>query len=225
MTQDVFALLLDNRMSELTGKDLTSQDLTGKNLNGNAVESRLNQAERAELRVLAVHQDKAPAVVHRIRVLAAKLAQSNRWGMLVLRFSKKFRQNLAELEALIQYGNSKAVWEIAYLTRKKALSPLLALEAKELHYLRLYYDSPDVLRITRLKLKVESGERLSVDEAKELDALQRNPYRTGVPGHLLEMLWPADRQLPANSLQTLFQIFPAQAPITAAQSLSAPSGT
>lgn len=175
MTNDVFSLLLDKRFSELSDK---------------AVESGLSKAERVEMRALNEHQDKAPAVLHRIRILASKMAQGNYLGILFLRFSRKFKQNLAELEALIQYGNSKAVWEIAYLYRKQATQKLSPIEKSELDFLMLYHDSQDVLRVTQLKMREEYGV-LSTAERQELTGLQRNLYRTeGIPSHLLEMLWP-----------------------------------
>jgi len=175
MTNDVFSLLLDKRVSELSDK---------------AVESGLSKAERVEMRALNEHQDKAPAVLHRIRILASKMAQGNYLGILFLRFSRKFKQNLAELEALIQYGNSKAVWEIAYLYRKQATQKLSPTEKSELDYLMLYHDSQDVLRVTQLKMREEYGVLSSV-ERQELNELQRNLYRKeGIPSHLLEMLWP-----------------------------------
>jgi hypothetical protein len=175
MTHELVALLLDRKHSKL---------------NGNAVESSLSKAERVERRAVEAHQDKAPAVLHRIRILASKMAQSHWIGLMMLRFSKKFSQNLAELESLIHYGNSKAVWEIAYLTRKKAVKSLTPQEYQELQCLQLYHDSPEVLSLTRLKMKSET-DRLSADESQELASLLRNPYRKcGVPGDILEMLWP-----------------------------------
>lgn len=176
MTGEVFSLLLDKRTSELNGK---------------AAFGKLTRIERAELRALEIHQDKSPAVLHRIRILSAKMAQPNRWGMLMLRFSKKFKQNLAELESLVQYGHSRAVWEIAYLQRCKATRKLSREEASELRHLLLFHDSPDVLHIANLKMKEDLG-TLSADEAQELLYLQRNPYRKeGIPGQLLEMFKPA----------------------------------
>ncbi|MCE3236236.1 MAG: hypothetical protein K0Q50_2416 [Vampirovibrio sp.] len=180
MTSDVFTLLLDNRVSELSDK---------------AVESGLSRAERVELKALTEHQDKAPAVVHRIRILASKLAQKNQLGLWLLRFSKQCKQNLAELEALIHYGQSRAVWEIAYLYRKQAGQKLTDMEKSELEYLTLYHDSPDVMRITELKLKADFGNHTSA-ERQELAALQRNLYRDeGIPSHLMEMLWPSQRPM------------------------------
>lgn len=179
MTNEVFSLLLDKRRVELSDK---------------AVESSLSKTERAELRAMTAHQDKAPAVAHRIRILAAKMAQENYLGLLFLRFSRKFKQNLAELEALIQYGHSKAVWEIAYLHRKQASEGLAQRERSELNYLTLFHDSPDVLRLTELHLKKDFG-ILSSPENHELIELQRNPYqKDGIPSQLLEMLWPHQHQ-------------------------------
>lgn len=180
MTSDVFTLLLDDRIFELSDK---------------AVESGLSKAERVELKALTEHQDKAPAVVHRIRILASNMAQKNKLGIWLLRFSKTCKQNLAELEALIQYGQSRAVWEIAYLYRKQASQKLSAMEASELEYLTLFHDSPDVLRITELKLKADFGQQSSA-ERQELAALQRNLYRNeGIPNHLMEMLWPSQHPM------------------------------
>jgi hypothetical protein len=179
MTSELFSLLLDKRIDELNGK---------------SVESALTCAERAELRAIEAHQDKAPAVVHRIRILAGKLAQPNRWGMFAMRFSKKLRQNLAELDALVQFGHSRAVWEIAYLHRKKAAQKLSLAGQSELNYLTLYHDSPYVLKLTRLKLKEESGE-LNPAERRELTELHRNLYRQdGVPSQVLELFWPQKNQ-------------------------------
>lgn len=175
MTNDLFALLLDKRESELNGK---------------SVESGLNKAERAELRALNAHRDKAPAVAQRIRILAAKMAQPNKLGLLMLRFSRKFKQNLAELEALIQFGHSRAVWEIAYLFRRRAAQKLTLVEKSELHFLTMFSDSPEVLRITELKVK-ETHEQISSAERQELKYLQSNLYRKeGIPNQLLDMFWP-----------------------------------
>lgn len=175
MTNDLFALLLDKRESELNGK---------------SVESGLNKAERAELRALNAHRDKAPAVAQRIRILAAKMAQPNKLGLLMLRFSRKFKQNLAELEALIQFGQSRAVWEIAYLFRRRAAQKLTPVEKSELHFLTMFNDSPDVLRITELKVR-EVHDQISFTERQELKHLQSNLYRQeGIPNQLLDMFWP-----------------------------------
>jgi len=176
MTNEIFALLLDKRETELNGK---------------SVESGLNKTERAELRALNAHRDKAPAVAQRIRILAAKMAQPNKLGLLLLRFSRKFKQNLAELEALIQFGHSRAVWEIAYLYRRRASQKLTATEKTELHFLTLLSDSPDVLRITELKVK-ETTEGLPFAERQELTNLQNNSYRQeGLPSQLLDMFFPS----------------------------------
>lgn len=178
MTNDIFALLLDKRESELNGK---------------AVESGLDKTERAELRALNAHRDKAPAVVQRIRILAAKMAQPNKLGLLLLRFSRKFKQNLAELEALIQFGNSRAVWEIAYLYRRQASQKLTEMEKSELHFLTLFNDSPEVLRITELKLRDKFGS-LPTSERQELATMQSNLYRQeGIPNQLLDMFWPSHK--------------------------------
>jgi hypothetical protein len=193
MTDEVFALLLDKRTIELTEK---------------AQEEGLNKVERAELRAITSHYEKSPAVVHRIRILAAKMAQPSRWALLKKRFCKKFRQNVAELEALMQYGDSKAAWEIAYLSRKKAFSQLSKREVAELEFLTLYHDSPDVLRITQLKVK-ERMDWLDSAETRELSYLQRNLYRKeGVPNQLMDLLWPASKKVPhtAAAQQELFQL-------------------
>jgi hypothetical protein len=176
MTNEIFALLLDKRENQLNGK---------------SVESGLSKTERAELRALHAHRDKAPAVAQRIRILAAKMAQPNQLGLLLLRFSRKFKQNLAELEALVQFGNSRAVWEIAYLYRRRAAQKLSPQETSELHFLTLFNDSPDVLRITELKLRSAFGS-ISLAERQELDSLQSNLYRKeGIPNHLLDIFWPS----------------------------------
>ena len=95
-----------------------------------------------------------------------------------MRASSRYRQNLAELEALIQFGSSRAVWEIAYLTRKKAVGLLNEREALQLNCMTQFHESPDVLRLTRLKLQaeVEGLDTLNVDDARDLDTLLRNPY-------------------------------------------------
>lgn len=132
----------------------------------------------------------ASIVSQRIRILMSNIRQHGMWAGVLRLFSKKLRQNVAELEALIQYGQSGAVWEIAYLRRKQAARKLDAVEKNKLEYLRLFHDSPDVLRITELRLKADQ-DTISFAERQELTALQRNPYRKGgIPGHLLEMLWP-----------------------------------
>lgn len=175
MTDEVFALLLDKRSAELSEREKTGD---------------LNYWERAELRALEAHRDKSPAVLQRIRILAAKMTQPNLWHLLIARFSRKFRQNLAELEALVHYGQSSAVWEIAYLSRKRAHQKLSAHEEAELETMKLYHDSPDVMRITHLKVK-EKFDQLSTTEMRELAYLHRNLYREGgVPSQLFEMLWP-----------------------------------
>lgn len=185
MTGEVFSLFLDKRVSELSGK---------------AVEGSLSKTERVELKALEIHQDKEPAVAHRIRILAAKMAQTNYIGLLLLRFSKKFKQNLAELDALIQFGHSPAVWEIAYLNRKKAAQKLKQQEESQLGYLTLYHDSPSVLRITQLKLKEDHGFLSSV-ERQELQFLHRNTYRKdGIPNQLMEMLWPSPNHFQLDGL-------------------------
>jgi hypothetical protein len=183
MTNELFALLLDKRESELNGK---------------SVDSGLNKTERAELRALTAHRDKAPAVAHRIRILAAKMAQPNQLGLLLLRFSRKFKQNLAELEALVHYGTSSAVWEIAYLYRRRASQKLTRHEKSELRNLILFHDSPDVLRITELKLKEEFGE-LHFSERQELSDLQSNLYRKdGIPTQLLDIFWSNQEPQPLD---------------------------
>ncbi len=185
MTDEVFALLLDYRSAELNLK---------------ARHDGLDAWERAELRAIEAHRDKAPAVAQRIRVLAVKMVQPNIWRLLMARFCKKFRRNLAELEALVHYGHSAAVWEIAYLSRKQACQKLGPEEATELELLKRYHDSPDVVRITRLKLKERVGE-LSAAESRELASLQRNQYmHGGVPEQIFEMLWAPRDAAPALDL-------------------------
>ncbi len=173
MTDEIFSLLLDKRTEELSDK---------------AGKDNLSQTERAELRALWAHRDKTPAVAHRIRILSAKMAQPHRWGLLALRFSRKFRQNLAELEALVQYGHSRAVWEIAYLLRKKAAQKLSDVEKSELNLLTTYHDCRDVLEITQLKLKEQFGQ-LSEEETRTLSELHRNLYRHGQPHQMLDLIW------------------------------------
>ena len=97
MTQEVFSLLLDQRISELNGK---------------AVESGLSKMERAELRALEAHQDKAPAVAHRIRILAGKMAQPNRLHLVWLRFSKKFKQQFTKTTNQRRYEQKS--WSVEY---------------------------------------------------------------------------------------------------------------
>lgn len=168
MTSEIFSLLLNQHQSSVNGKTLE------KRLSGN----------------------QPPAVNNRIGVLLANLAQPNQWRLWISRFSRKFKQNLAELESLLQYGNSHVVWEIAYLNRKKAAQKLNPVEQRELNYLTLYHDSPSARRITDLKLK-ESFASLSAQEQRELTDLQRNLYQdTGVPDQLLELLWPQTHQRP-----------------------------
>jgi hypothetical protein len=174
MIEEVFSLLLDKRVQELSDK---------------AGKDDLSKTEQAELRALSAHRDKAPAVAQRIRILTAKMAQPSRWGMFLLRFSKKFRQNLAELEALVQYGNSKAVWEIAYLLRKNASRKLTRMEKCELEYLITYHDCPDVVEMTHLKLKEQFGQ-LTLPEARKLTQLHRKPYQQdSAPDHVLDLFW------------------------------------
>ncbi|HEY9745028.1 MAG TPA: hypothetical protein V6C99_02290 [Oculatellaceae cyanobacterium] len=176
MSKDVFAMLLERRVEEL---------------NACARVRKLTRSEKAELEALEQHRDKSPSVAHRIRILSAKLVQPSWLGRFLLRFSRQFKMNMAELEALIQYGHSEAVWEIAYLKRKQAARKLTPVEEAELQYLQLYHDSPEVLRITQLKLKEAFGQ-LSLEEIRELTALHRNLYCTQqIPGHLLELFWPS----------------------------------
>ncbi len=179
MTQDVYALLLDKRSDELSDK---------------ALKGLLSKSERAELRALSRHHDKTASVAQRIRVLSARMAQATPWKMLVLQFSKKYRANLAELESLVHYGHSKAVWDIAYLARKKASEKLSQAESFELESLVLYYDSPAVLRITQLKVR-ERFEHLNADESRELSHLHRNLYGRGdVSAEVLSVLWPGSER-------------------------------
>jgi hypothetical protein len=186
MTSEVFSLLLLRRQEELSEK---------------ALETGLTKIEQIELNALREHKDKTPAVAQRIRVLAARMAQPNRWGMLLLRFSRKFQENLAELESLVHYGHSKAVWEIAYLNRKRAARTLNTVERSELQFLTLFHDSPDVLRVTELKMKEEHGS-LIAEEIRELSDLQRNLYRKGgIPNHLLEIFWSGHQPQPLDLRQ------------------------
>ena len=179
MTSDVFAMLLDRRASELSKRALTRN---------------LTRPERAELDALKSHRDKAPAITHRIRVLAAKNAQPSLIGLLFLRFSRRFKANIAELEALAQYGHSYAAWEISFLKRKKAVQKLTAIEETELQYLQLYHDSPTVLRLTQLKVK-ETFDQLTLEELRELTELHRGLYRQeGIPNHLLELFVPSSTE-------------------------------
>ena len=133
---------------------------------------------------------KPSAVTTRVHILINHLSQPNHWRFWLTRFTRKFKQNLAELEALLQYGNSYAVWEIAYLNRKKAAEKLSPREQRELNYLTLFHDSPSVRQITNLKLKEEFDD-LTPQEHRELTSLQRNLYQdNGIPAQLLELLWP-----------------------------------
>lgn len=176
MSSEVFAMLLERRLRELSER---------------AMLRNLSRSERAELDALKVHHDKPPAVAHRIRILAAKMAQGGRLETVFSRYSKRFKANLAEREALGQYGYSKAVWEIAYLKRKQATHKLIPVEETELQYLQLYHDSPEVLRLAQLKVKEAYGQ-LAIEEIRELTELHRNLYRhDGIPSHLLELFWPS----------------------------------
>jgi hypothetical protein len=176
MSSEVFAMLLDRRKTELSER---------------ALSRNLTRIERAELNALKNHSDKIPAVVHRIRILAAKMAQPNQLGLMFLKFTRQYKANQAELQALIQYGNSKAVWEIAYLQRKESFSKLNPEEEAELQYLQLYHDSPEVLRLTQLKVKESFGQQ-TLEDIRELTELHRNLYRDErIPDHLLELFWPS----------------------------------
>lgn len=162
MTSEVISLLLNQ---------------TTPSRNGKTLEQRLSEQNPT-------------AVTTRIQILINHLAQSNRWQLLFSRFSKKFKQNLAELETLLQYGSSHAVWEIAFLSRKKASEKLSPVEQKKLGYLTLFHDSPAVQEITQLKLK-NDFEGLTPKEQRELTQLQRNLYpNSEIPHQLLELLWP-----------------------------------
>lgn len=173
MTSEVFSLLLNQQVSPQNGKTL---------------EKRLSES-------------KPSAVTTRIRILINHLSQPNQWRFWLARFSRKFKQNLAELEALLQYGSSHAVWEIAYLNRKKAAEKLSAVEKRELNYLTLFHDSPSVRQITDLKLKEEFG-NLSPQEHRELTHLQRNLYQgSEIPTQLLELLWPHHQTRQADWFQ------------------------
>jgi hypothetical protein len=177
MSNEVFAMLLERRKMELSER---------------ALSRNLTRPERAELNALKNHQDKNPAVVHRIRILAAKMAQPSRLGSWFLKFSSQHKANLAELNALIQYANSRAVWEIAHLKRKQAVQRLSPEEEAELQFLQLYHDSPEVLRITQLKVKEAFGQQ-TLEDIRELTELHRNLYRYDrLPNHLLELFQPSD---------------------------------
>ncbi len=128
-------------------------------------------------------------VARRIAALMAQLPQPSRWQRLFLRFTSQFKQNMAELEALMQYSSSPVVWDIAHLNRKKAQKKLSPMERQELDYLTIYHDSPAVHRITTLKLK-EYAQTLSMAEQRELTHLQRNLYQgKGIPSQVLDLLW------------------------------------
>lgn len=174
MSDEIFKMLLERRKTELSEL---------------ALNRNLNRAERAELNVLTRYREKNPAVVHRIRILAAKMAQPSRLGAWFLKLSRQHKANCVELEALIQYANSRAVWEIAYLKHKAALQKLPPEEEVELQYLQLYHDSPDVLRITQLKVKEAFGQQ-TLEDIREMTELHRNLYRTD-RGHLLDLFQPA----------------------------------
>lgn len=168
MIREVFSLLLNQNSSSVNGKTL---------------EKRLSSPPPS-------------AVNHRIGVLLATLARPNHWLLWISRLSQKFQQNLAELETLLQYGNSYVVWDIADLNRKKVAQKLNPMEQRELNYLTVFHDSPFARRITNLKLK-EATASLSREEQKELTHLQRNVYQeTGVPAQLLELLWPQSHHYP-----------------------------
>lgn len=162
MTSEVFSLLLNQEQTPQNGKTL---------------EQRLSEQN--------------PSVVStRIQILINHLSQPNRWRLLLSRFSRKFKENLAELETLLQYENSHAVWDIAFLNRKKAIEKLSPVEEKKLDYLLLFHDSPAVREITHLKLK-NDFESLTPQEHRKLTQLQRNLYPNAeIPHQLLELLWP-----------------------------------
>ncbi len=162
MTSEVFSLLLNQPETPQNGKTL---------------EQRLSE-------------QKPSAVSTRIHILINHLSQPNRWQLLLSRFSRKFKQNLAELETLLQYGSSHAVWDIAFLSRKKVAEKLSPVEQKKLNYLLLFHDSPAVQEITSLKLK-NDFDTLTPQEHRELTQLQRNLYQNDeIPSQLLELLWP-----------------------------------
>lgn len=128
-------------------------------------------------------------VADRITALMAQLPQTSQWQSWFVRFTSQFKQNMAELEALMHYSSSPAVWDIARLTRKKAQQKLSPVEQQELDCLTTYHDSPVVHDITSLKLKAYTHS-LSVDEQKELTNLQRNLYQgKGIPPQVLDLLW------------------------------------
>jgi hypothetical protein len=171
MTREVFSLLL-NPINQ-----------NSSSVNGKPLEKRLSNPPPSP-------------VNHRIGILLANLTRPNRWLLWISRFSQKFKQNLAELETLLQYGNSSVVWEIVDLNRKKVAQKLNPMEQRELNCLTVFHDSPFARRITNLKLK-ESATSLSREEQRELTHLQRNLYQeTGVPAQLLELLWPQSNHHP-----------------------------
>ncbi|WP_303672891.1 hypothetical protein [Vampirovibrio chlorellavorus] len=128
-------------------------------------------------------------VARRMAALMAQLPEASRWQRIFLRFTSQFKQNMAELEALMHYSSSPAVWDIARLTRKKAQQKLSPTEQQELDCLTTFHDSPSVHRITSLKLK-EYTRSISVVEQRELTHLQRNLYQgKGIPTQVLDLLW------------------------------------
>jgi hypothetical protein len=143
----------------------------------------------AQLKSPVSHIVPPVGVAGRIAALMVQLPQPSRWQRLFLRFTSQFRQNMAELEALMHFSSSPAVWDIARLTRKKAQQKLSPVEQQELDCLTTYHDSPSVHRITSLKLKAYRH-CLSVEEQRELTHLQRNLYQgQGIPAQVLDLLW------------------------------------
>lgn len=181
-------------------------------LQGKALDGLLSQTEQVELETLQTHRHRTPAVLNRIWVLTVHLARRNRWYRFVLRLSRKFRQNVAELDALLQYGDSAAVWDIAYLARKRAVQRLSPEECREWRYLVLYHDHPHVHRLVALKLRGEQRSWSPQEQAEWAALHQDMGPRGGMSRHLLDVLWPpasrtatADEQPAASSVR--FRLF------------------
>ncbi len=171
MTEIVYNLLLDEQSSTISTLSAgLNVSWLWKSRQNTSFKKMITLAERVERRALTLHCDKAPAVAHRIGILASKMAIPNYFVLLKLRLSKHISPNLAELEALIQYGHSKAVWDIAYLTRKKSLGTITVFEVARLACMQEYHNHPEVLRLTRLQMAAQrsgiSGE--DADSLKEL---------------------------------------------------------
>ena len=139
--------------------------------------------------VFVAHADKPMAVTQRICVLAERLAQDNLFALLLARRSESFKHNWAELEALLHYGQSKVVWEIALLSRRKAAGALSVDEAAELDSLLLYHDCPDALRLAQLTVK-KLLDQINDLEGRELARLQRGISQSAA-AQVFDILWPA----------------------------------